>query len=1154
MIRPSTVIVLAAAASAFAQAHRAIVLGQIRDSTGSPVPAADVRVVEVRTNAVRSSRTNETGNYEVPGLIPGEYRVEVSSKGFKTAAVDGLSVTSGRRVEVNLTIEVGEVTESITVRGERQLLDTASADVNTVIDQRKIADLPVGQGNATYFFFFAAGADSASAASRGTSVGNDVQPMQRAGSSTTRFNGSPQGTAEFTVDGAPNTQRGNGGAGGAVAFNPSPDMLQEVRVQTATFDASVGHTGGATIDMVLKSGTNQYHGTAAKYFRSKEWNANTWAGNRGGIPRTNFEFLLWGATFGGPVTIPKLYRGKDRTFFFVGWEKWASLSPNPPGFVTIPRPQHLRGDMSDLLRLGAQYQLYDPDSAQAAANSRIQRTPVPNNTIPASRIHPVSAAFAKLWPEPNAQGTADGQLNFVYVNEPLPRQLWALPVRIDHNLSDRQKLFGRLVASNTYLPRSGVFTRTDVSLWSIDSDHRELALGDVWTISPTLIADFRGSIMRFPWNTVPYGTEVDYKAFGLDKVAPLVNTSLAGFPGVTVGGYSAFAPVQGSRQVSEIRAGAAHFTHIRGNHSLKFGTDMRWYIDNRGRDDVFRLDFGGAYSRGPLDNSPAAPIGNGLADFLLGRFGSASINQPSKAANLSTYQGLYVQDDWKVTPKLMVNLGLRWEREGPATERFNRNLAGFDESTENPAAAAARANYAAQPALPELPRDQFRVRGGLLFAGVNGAPRTIFDARNRNFAPRAGLAYQLDSSTVLRAGYGIYFIPYGQRFIANEGGVPGFDVNTQSFSTTNAGLSFTRTVDNLFPAGLDAPIGSSQGLRTFLGQGLTIPAPRRNPYSYNQRWQFGVQRRFLSGYRADARYVGNRTIRMPNQRNFNATPNAYLSTSPERDQARIDYLSSRVANPFFQVPGVTGTIGTSQFSSPDSLLRPFPHFGGVTVQVPEGFTSYHSLQIDLEKQLSGGITFQTGYVFSKTLDGLSYLNAADAGPEKVISTAHKPHIWRFMALWEVPLAKRNRWLGGWQLQALSYGQSGTPVDFGNVLFRGDIKQLAIPNSEKTPERMFNADAGFEKAPARQLASNVRRFPSRLATVTTDRAWNTDFSILKNTVVREGVTAQFRAEAYNVFNQHFFQGGVIADPVNRAFGSTVSATGPRTLQLGVRAFF
>ncbi len=1142
-------LLLCAGVQLFAQAHRAIVLGQVRDSTGAAIPNAEVRVKEKQTNTVHATATNEAGNYEAPGLLPGTYRVEAAVKGFKTAAVDDIVVTSGRRVEVNLTVQVGEVSESVTVQSERQLLDTASADVNTVIDQRKIQDLPVGQGNVTYFFFFAAGADSASAAGRGTSVGNDVQPMQRAGTGQSRFNGSPQGSAEFTIDGAPNTQRGNGVAGGAVAFNPGPDMVQEVRVQTATFDASVGHSGGATIDMVLKSGTNALHGTFNKFWRSTGWNANTWASNRGGLPRTDFEFQLWGATLGGPVVLPKLYDGRNRTFFFVGWEKWASLSPNPPSFVTVPRPQHLRGDMSDLLRLGAQYQLYDPDSGVAAAGGRVQRTPLPNNIIPASRINPSSAAFAKLWPEPNTAGTADGQLNFTYLNEPLPRQLWALPIRIDHNLSDRQKLFGRVVASNTYLPRSGVFTRSDISLWSIDSDHRELAFGDVWTISPTLVVDLRAAVMRFPWNTVPYGTEADFGTYGLGSISSLIDTKLAGFPGVDVAGYSAFTPVQGAQQLSEIRSSAAHFTKIHGNHSLKFGADLRWYIDNRGRNDLFRMNYGATYSRGPLDNSPAAPIGNGLADFLFGRFGSATINQPSKAANLSTYQGLYLQDDWKITPKLMMNLGVRWEREGPATERFNRNLAGFDFVTPNPIQAQARANYA--PPLAELPASQFNVLGGLLFAGVNGAPRTIYDTNNRNFAPRIGLAYQLRPDTVLRAGYGIYFLPYGQRFIANEGGVPGFDVNTQSFSTTD-GIRFTRTTDNLFPTGLDAPIGSSQGLATFLGQGLTIPALRANPNAYNQRWQFSIQQRLASRYRVELRYVGNRTVKMPVARNANALPNQFLSTSPERDQPRIDYLTSRINNPFFRVPGVTGTIGTGQFSSPDSLLRPYPHFGATNIQQPQGYSTYHAMQVEFERQLADGFTFQTSYVFSKTIDALSYLNAADLVPEKAISPADRPHIWRLIALYEVPFAKRNRWIGGWQLQAMSFGQSGTLIDFGNVLFRGNIKDL--PVNDKRSERMFNTGAGFETAAARQLASNVRRFPSRLAAVRTDRAWNTDLSILKNTRITERINAQFRGEAYNVFNQHFFQGGVVTDPVNRAFGSTVLATGPRTMQLGVKVLF
>ncbi len=1147
----AVVICLLAPSSLLPQAHRAIILGQVTDRTGALVPAAKVQVIQKDTNLRWNTATNESGNYEVPGLLPGVYRIEASHRGFRTAAIDEVTLTSARRAGINLVLELGDVAESVTVRAEQQLLDTVSADANTVIDQRKIADLPVGQGNTTYLFFFAPGADSAAGIARGTSVGNDVQPMQRAGTQTTRFNGSPAGTAEFTIDGAPNTQRGNAGVGGGAAFNPSPEMVQEVRVQTATFDASVGHTGGATIDIVLKSGTNSFHGTLSKYWRSKEWNANTWAGNRGGIPRSDFQYKLWGGSLGGPVLLHKLYNGRDRTFFFIGFEDWASLSPNPPGFVTVPRPAQLRGDFSDLLRLGAGYQLFDPDGAQLLANGRIQRTPFPGNLIPASRLNPVASKFSPLWPEPNAAGAADGQLNFTYLNEPYPRTLRATPIRIDHNLTRAQKLFGRVVVSPTRLPRSGVFTRPreDFEVWKIDAASHEAALGDVWTFSPGFIGDFRASVMRFRWDTIPIAPGTDYKTFGMENVTRLFDTIRAGPPDVNVTGYTAFSNPQGSQQVSEIRSAAAHFTRVIANHSFKFGADLRWYIDTRGRNERLSVSFNGTYTRGPLDNSPAQPLGAGLADFLLGRFNSAQINQPAKAANLSTFQSFYFQDDWKISPKLTINAGLRYEREGPATERFDRTLSGFDFAVENPIAAQARAGYAAIPN-PPLALSQFQVRGGLLFAAAAGQPRTIYDANNRNFMPRAGMAYQVSPSMVLRAGYGIYFVPYGQRFIPGESAVPGYDTNTFSFASPD-GIRFTRSLDNLFPDGLTPPVGNSLGLRTFLGQSVNIPALRRNPNGYNQRWQFSLQKRIASAYKLEARYVGNRTIRMPMQRNRNALPNLFLSASPERDQPRIDLLTTRVNNPFRGIDGVGGNLATATMVGYSELLTPYPAFVNINVQEPQGWTSYHALQVEFERQFSNGITFQTAYTWAKTIDGLGYLNPADPRPEKVISDVDRPHIWRLIALYELPF-KRNRFVAGWQFQGISFIQSGYPISFSNVLFRGDIHEIA--SGPLGPDRMFNIDAGFERKSARQLQSNIRSFPSRLAGVRTDTQWNTDLSMIKSTRITERVSVQFRAEAYNVFNQHFVQGAIDTNPVGRTFGSTTAVSGPRTLQLGIKGIF
>ncbi|MEO7649521.1 MAG: hypothetical protein ABIZ80_03570, partial [Bryobacteraceae bacterium] len=420
-----------------------------------------------------------------------------------------------------------------------------------------------------------------------------------------------------------------------------------------------------------------------------------------------------------------------------------------------------------------------------------------------------------------------------------------------------------------------------------------------------------------------------------------------------------------------------------------------------------------------------------------------------------------------------------------------------------------------------------------------------------NFMPRIGLAYQLDRNTVVRAGYGIYFVPYGQRFLAAEGAVPGFDTNTISIASPD-GVRFNRTLDNIFPDGLAAAAGSSGGLSTFLGQGATIPAYRNNPNGYNQRWQLSVQRRIGGVYVLEARYVGNRTIKMPLARSRNALPIEYLSRSPERDQPRIDYLTTRVNNPFFGIPGVAGNLSSASQVGYSDLLTPFPQFTNITVQEPQGWSTYHALQVEFQRRYSNGLSFQTGYTFAKTMDGLSFLNAADPRPEKVISELDRPHIWRLLGQYELPFARRNPILGGWRMQGITFFQSGNPINFGNVIYRGDIH--AIRTEGQTPDRLFNVDAGFERNSALQLQSNLRTFPSRLAGVRMGNAWNTDFSVIKSVKVKERFEGQFRAEAYNLFNQHFIQGAVDTSPVSRTFGSSVAASGPRTLQLGLKVVF
>jgi hypothetical protein len=1159
-----------------AQAQRAIILGRALDPNGGAIPGVEVKVIQKSTNVARTTLTNERGNYEVPGLFPGTYRIEAVRQGFKTSITDDVPVESAQRVEVNISLQLGTMAQSIEVKSEQQILNVANADTNTVFNQKKIADLPIGAGNTTFLFQLSPGADDASGSERG-GLGMDIQPMQRAGTSLSRMNGSPTGTNEYTIDGSPNMQRGNSRPGGSVAFNLSPEVVEEVRVQTNTFDASVGHSGGATVDLTMKSGTNDYHGSAYGFLRLPSWCANSWDANLVGQPRPDFTFRRWGFSGGGPVWFGPLYKGKNKTFFYYGFEKWSQLSPNPPTDATVPTPKELTGDFSDLLKLGPQYQLYDPDTAKLAPDGRITRLPFPNNIIPTDRIDPTALALAGLWPTPNQPGTADGLRNFSYLVSALPRTTWASTVRIDHNLSNSHKLFGRLLLGVTGIPSSSLFGNPATPYNSIEGRNVDVAVGDVWTISPTFVGEFRVSEMRFQWNSVPLGAGIPYEKLGLGSVVKLFNTSIAGIPSVSISGYprdasdpsvTGFSNGAGSRQVSEIRSGMANFTKVHGNHSIKFGGDIRYYIDNRGSSDQLSTSFTGEFSSGPFDNSPAPPIGAGLADFLLGKYSQATIFQPSKGSSLSTYQGIYINDDWKVTRRLTVNLGLRYERQGPSTERFNRTLSGFALNVDNPIAAAAKLAYAQNP-IPEIPPDQFQVKGGLLFAGVNGNPRTNYNADNKNFAPRIGLAYKLNNHLVVRAGYGMFYLPYGQRFISKDGVVPGFDTSTFSFSSLDNGLTFTNTLRDMFSSGLTNPIGPSQGLNTYLGQKLTVPGAFRNlQTAYNQRWQGGIEMVFAKNYKLEVRYVGNRTVKMPISSNLNALPNRYLSTSPERDQPTIDNLTALVPNPFLGIPGVGGSLGTSKFVQKAALLVPYPEFGSITVQKNQGWSTYNGLQIEFERRFAQGLTLQTSYTHASTTDGLAYLNPGDAVPSEETSAVDRPHVWRLLGVWELPFGKGQRFGGnaggvtthiisGWQIQGSTFGQSGNPIPqteivWPDVLYRGNFKDIATTN--QTAEHMFNV-AGFETDPAKQLQFNVRTFPFLLGNVRLPAQFGTDFSLIKNTNIGERFKIQFRAEGYNAFNGHFYPGyTLVVDPTSSAFGSTTDSSASRKVQLGLRFIF
>jgi hypothetical protein len=600
----------------------------------------------------------------------------------------------------------------------------------------------------------------------------------------------------------------------------------------------------------------------------------------------------------------------------------------------------------------------------------------------------------------------------------------------------------------------------------------------------------------------------------------------------------------------------ATFTWLKGSHNIRFGSDSRVYRENRNRFNLGvspQFSFNSTYTRGPLDSAAAPQLGGEVASFFFG-IPAGSMSVVDSTAEQSSVFGFYIQDDYKLSKKLTVNIGLRYEYDAPITERYNRAVTGFAFDQANPIAAQARANYAANP-IPELSASAFQVNGGLLFAGVNG-DRNYWQGEKNNLMPRIGLAYQLDPKTVFRGGYGIFYNSIG--ILTTNTIVTGFSQSTPIQASLDSGLTYVATTANPFPNGLQQPQRAAGGLRTNLGQDLTFfPAKRLNPYA--QRWSFGFQRQMPMLFLLEATYVGNRGTRLNVNRDYNALANSWLSTSPTRDQARIDFLAQQFSNPFRGTDPIYGAnISRSQ------LLRPFPEFNGITGNDPIGYAWYHSLQIRAERRFNKGFTYQLSYTWSKAMEAVEFLNAGDPVPSEVVSAGDRTHRITSSGIWEIPFGKGRpfgaNWhpvaqftLGGWQLGGVWQHQSGAPLGFGNRIFNGDLNNIVLPEDQRSVNQWFNVNAGFNRVTAQQLASNLRTFPLRFNGVRGPNQDRWDFSLIKNFVIKERFTTQFRAETFNAWNHpNLFAPNT--DPTNSAFGTITSQDSTRSWQFALLVKF
>lgn len=1149
-----------------AQSSYGRITGRVMDPQSAVVSGARVVITQVETSISVQGRTNDEGLFDFPNLLPGAYQLEVSLDGFKKYARSGLSLRVGDILSIDVALEVGAVSESVSVTAEAPLLETTTASAGQVIDNKTLTDMPLAGRGVSYLMTLSPTVVSMNAPMHGW------LPQARGSVSDLAVGGTRTRSSEFTLDGIPNMEEA-----GTIAFQPPPEMIQEFRVQTAAYDASIGHFTGANINMVLKSGGNDYHGSLWFSHLSRPLMTHPFFVNRNlynlasGPPTPEKRSRLWPATktnryrgqIGGPVRIPRLYEGKNRTFFSYGNDfmlrTFANISTQ-----TVPTSEQRRGDFSSLLQLGAAYQIYDPATIAPAPNGRFSRLPLAGNVIPASRLSPVAQRLLAFYPLPNAPGTEDGRNNF-FSTAASRIDYWSHMARLDQVVNDRQRFY----VSTSFMRTDGDQGRNLVNDANGNisvNRYTGAALDYVWMARPDLVGNLRYGLTRMVNAAQSPTRGLDLTSLGFpSSFAARLDRNNTALPEIAPEGYTTIGANLISSSAFTTHFFSATLSKSRGAHTLKLGGEYRILLDNKNNLGNYSgsFTFGTLWTRGPLDSSPASPIGQGLAAFLLGLPTDGFLDINASMAERSSYGALFLHDDWKATRRLTLNLGLRWEREGPTTERYNRSNRGFDFQAVNPAEAAARAAYARNP-IPEIAPEDFRLRGGLLFAGVNGRPRTLWDGDNNNLAPRVGLAYQLSSKTVIRSGYGIFYESLGAD--RSDSGQLGFNQRTRLNSSNDNGLSFRATLANPFPDGFLAPQGAAGGLATYLGLAPGFFFPERRT-GYTQRWTLGIQRQLGANWLVEVGYTGNRGAKLGANRQLNPVPAQYLSRSPERDNDTINALSRNVPNPF---RGISAFASSPAFFNNANLtraqlLRPYPHFTGLSTTINDGFSWYHAGHVRLERRFRNGYSFSGHYTWSKFMEALEYLNEADLHPHHVISPQDRPHHLAVSSMVDLPLGRGRKWLsqmpraadlalGGWSLNVIYQWQSGPPIGFGNVLYRGLLADLVLPRSERRVEGWFRTDQ-FERRAAAQLASNVRTFPLRLTGLRADGWNNWDIALFKEISVTERLKLQLRAEAVDALNHAMFAAPNTA-PVNTAFGQVLATiwTEQRKITVAAKLFW
>jgi hypothetical protein len=1137
--------------SALAQDFRATLTGQVTDPTGAVVTGASVRALHIDTNAVSETKTNESGRYSLSFLTPGKYEVTIEASGFKKAVRDNVELQINSRSALDATLELGSVADTVTVSTQMSLLETETASRGGTVDTRLLQTVPNAGRNINQLAFAMPGVYKPSKSQGNAFTLDDLANSRPSISGSAAGTGGSENNNDILIDG---TSDATGGRG--VIMIPALESVQEFRVLTNIYDAQYGRTGGGIVSSTTKSGTNEFHGAVFNRRYDNRLNANTFANNRAGVARPDLIQNNYGFQTNGPIFIPKFFDGRNKLFYMLSFDSYPQDSQYSAQY-SVPLPEMKNGNFSNLrANDGNPVLIYDPLTTTLGSNGSYFRTPFPGNVIPHDRISTVGRKLASFYPDPTSAGSGPGNVNNYYTVSQNTRTLQQWMGRLDYRLSDKNIFFGRYgeTEMNRWGDRKFPVGSPAESSTILPRGRRGRTLTLDWSsvLSPSMTFNLRAGFSRLE-NVFGNSQTTSYNPTDLGWATSLVSQfARPQFPVVNVGSYQGFGSQPRDTADDTYTLGAT-FGKVHGTHVMKYGIELREY---RSTD----LNFGAAsgtytFSRLWTQNDPNradAYSGNEVASMLLGYAASGSVTIPITPAYQGRYYALFVQDDWKLTRKFTLNLGLRWDYETPVRERYNRQTRGYAFDQPSPIADQAKNG----PGVANCPACS-NLMGGLLYAGTDGDSRFAFNPDRNNVQVRIGAAYALNSKTVLRGGFGVFSM--GQWA---QGGSNGFSRTTPMITTID-GLTPADTINQPFQQVLP-PIGSGLGLATDLGLGLSVNYLDRS-LPISKQVSFGIQRDIAFGIMVDASYVGNSSTGLPVAAGLNFIP------ANELGQA-ASYYNGQVANPLQGLlpnnPALNGATVPRQ-----RLMMAYPQYSALTVNnIPIGTNRYDALQVAISKRFSAGLTFQVNYMKSKTLEELTLLNAQDVNLSNLMDTRLEKRLAIFdvpqklsmLGSYDLPIGKSrpffndmhpvlNGFLGNWTFGWNITMQSGFPIDFPNAAPLV-AKSAKLPASERTLSRWFDTSIFPNTA---QPAFTLRNYPSRFPDVRYMGVHNYDFSLQKEIPIRERVRIQLRADVINSMNRPYFTDVVAAPNVTAAsFGQINPSQNnePRTVFLETRLTF